>query len=228
MDRNGDPSQRAPEVEPTPGPSVQRIARVVVAVALTLLGLWIIHAFLPAIAWATILAIAVRPLYRRAAGLAPARPSVSVAACHNPGSLGLVHDRAVGLCRCKDRPREWQPFAVCRRIDPIAGCRCPPGYRISRESGRRSQIGGRQSQRSSDDKGAVWSLIQAHSDRVRRRSGSRCCIALSFFYLRCSRCFSCFATAKPCVASWCGSATTSSARAANGLPATDPQRCTVP
>ena len=66
MDRNGDPSQRAPEVEPTPGPSVQRIARIVVAVALTLLGLWIIHAFLPAIAWATILAIAVWPLYMRA------------------------------------------------------------------------------------------------------------------------------------------------------------------
>ena len=73
MGRNGDPSQKAPEVEPTPGPSVQRIARVVVAVALTLLGLWIIHAFLPAIAWATILAIAVWPLYRRAQRAFPPR-----------------------------------------------------------------------------------------------------------------------------------------------------------
>ncbi len=73
MGRNGDPLQRAPEVELAPRASAQRISRVVLAVALTLLGLWIIHAFLPAIGWATILAIAVWPLYRRAQRAFPPR-----------------------------------------------------------------------------------------------------------------------------------------------------------
>jgi len=73
MDRNGDPPERAPELEPARRASAQRIARVVLAVALTLLGLWILHAFLPAIGWATILAIAVWPLYRRAERAFPPR-----------------------------------------------------------------------------------------------------------------------------------------------------------
>jgi len=53
--------------EPGPWISAQRVSRVVLAAALALLGLWIIHRFLPALAWATILAIALWPLYRRAA-----------------------------------------------------------------------------------------------------------------------------------------------------------------
>jgi predicted PurR-regulated permease PerM len=73
MDRNGDPPERAPELEPARRASAQRIARVVLAVALTLLGLWILHPFLPAIGWATILAIAVWPLYRRAERAFPPR-----------------------------------------------------------------------------------------------------------------------------------------------------------
>jgi predicted PurR-regulated permease PerM len=45
----------------------QRRARLVVALALVLLGAWTLHGFLPALVWATILAIALWPLYRRAA-----------------------------------------------------------------------------------------------------------------------------------------------------------------
>jgi predicted PurR-regulated permease PerM len=45
--------------------SSQWIARIVMAAALGLLGLWILHRFLPALAWATILAIALWPLYWR-------------------------------------------------------------------------------------------------------------------------------------------------------------------
>src|SRR4051794_38462803 len=41
-------------------------ARVAVALGLVLLGLWTLHGFLPALAWAVILAIAMWPLYRRA------------------------------------------------------------------------------------------------------------------------------------------------------------------
>jgi predicted PurR-regulated permease PerM len=43
----------------------QRIARVVLATALLLLGLWILHRYLAALAWAAVLAIALWPLYHR-------------------------------------------------------------------------------------------------------------------------------------------------------------------
>ncbi len=46
--------------------SGQRIARIVMAIAFLLLGLWTLKSFLPALVWAAILAIALWPLYRRA------------------------------------------------------------------------------------------------------------------------------------------------------------------
>jgi len=49
----------------------QRIARVVLIIALVLLGLWILHRFLPALAWAGVLAIALWPLYRLVARVLP-------------------------------------------------------------------------------------------------------------------------------------------------------------
>ena len=49
----------------------QRIARVVLTIALVLLGLWILHRFLPALAWAGVLAIALWPLYRLVARVLP-------------------------------------------------------------------------------------------------------------------------------------------------------------
>lgn len=73
MDCDGDPPDRAEGIEPTPWVSAQRVSRIVSATALTLLGLWIIHRFLPALAWATILAIALWPLYRRAERAFPPR-----------------------------------------------------------------------------------------------------------------------------------------------------------
>lgn len=51
--------------EPAPTPP-QRIARAALTIALLLLGLWTLHEFLPALVWASILAIALWPLYRRA------------------------------------------------------------------------------------------------------------------------------------------------------------------
>jgi predicted PurR-regulated permease PerM len=64
MDRNADPPERMREAEPAPSFLAQRTSRVVLATALGLFGLWIIHRSLPALAWATILAIALWPLYR--------------------------------------------------------------------------------------------------------------------------------------------------------------------
>jgi predicted PurR-regulated permease PerM len=68
----GNPPQVALHPDPPLTPA-QRIARIVLATALALLGLWIIHRFLPALAWATILAIALWPLYRRAERAFPPR-----------------------------------------------------------------------------------------------------------------------------------------------------------
>lgn len=51
--------------------SSQWVARIVMATALGLFGLWILHRFLPALAWATILAIALWPLYARLTRASP-------------------------------------------------------------------------------------------------------------------------------------------------------------
>jgi predicted PurR-regulated permease PerM len=73
MDCDSDPREEMQEVVPAPWVSAQRVSRVVAATVLGLLGLWIIHRFLPALAWATILAIALWPLYRRAERAFPPR-----------------------------------------------------------------------------------------------------------------------------------------------------------
>lgn len=53
-------------VEPTPRERQQRIAKLTVALLLTLLGIWVSASFLPAIVWAAVIAIAIMPLYNRA------------------------------------------------------------------------------------------------------------------------------------------------------------------
>src|SRR3954447_21762423 len=49
-----------------PAPGAQRVARVALVFVLTGLGLYILHRFLPALIWATILAVALWPLYHSA------------------------------------------------------------------------------------------------------------------------------------------------------------------
>ncbi|MBE7245470.1 MAG: AI-2E family transporter [Actinomycetospora chiangmaiensis] len=51
---------------PTRSPRAQGIARAGLVLALAGLGLWILHGFLPALAWAVVLVIALGPLYERA------------------------------------------------------------------------------------------------------------------------------------------------------------------
>src|SRR5579885_2864261 len=51
-----------PDSTPREPPAHLR-ARLVVAAVLVLVGLWILHDFLPALAWAVVLAIALWPLY---------------------------------------------------------------------------------------------------------------------------------------------------------------------
>src|SRR6516225_5265083 len=67
MDRTPDPSSSPGNFGVGLPANPQRINRAVLTIALVLLGLWILHRFLPALAWAGVLAIAFWPLYRRVA-----------------------------------------------------------------------------------------------------------------------------------------------------------------
>jgi predicted PurR-regulated permease PerM len=73
MNWDGDPPEGVEQSEAGSWILSQRVSRVVLATALGLLGLWILHRFLPALAWATIIAIALWPLYRRAERAFPPR-----------------------------------------------------------------------------------------------------------------------------------------------------------
>ena len=62
---------------PPPSPVAQRIARVVLAIAFVLLGLFVLENFLRALAWAGILAVATWPLYLRVqARLPPSKHNI--------------------------------------------------------------------------------------------------------------------------------------------------------
>lgn len=71
MDRTPDPLPRPGALDTEPSARAQRAARIVLTIALVLLGIWVVHRFLPALAWAGVLAIALWPFYRR---LAPKFP----------------------------------------------------------------------------------------------------------------------------------------------------------
>ena len=72
MDRNSDPPLHPANAEARPSPYSQRIARVALAIALVGVGVWVLHRFLAALAWACVLAIALWPLYQRFARAFPA------------------------------------------------------------------------------------------------------------------------------------------------------------
>src|SRR5438105_7886128 len=63
MDRSFDSPAEPAEAEPDR--ASQRVARLVSATLLILLGLWILHRYLAALAWAAVLAIALWPFYQR-------------------------------------------------------------------------------------------------------------------------------------------------------------------
>src|SRR6516225_1344955 len=65
MERGPDPPGRLPRTELDSAVDGQRVARLVLAAALGLLGLWILRPFVAALAWAVIIAIAVWPLFER-------------------------------------------------------------------------------------------------------------------------------------------------------------------
>ncbi len=68
----------------------RRFARVSLAIALALLGLWIVRSFLPALIWAAVIAIAVGPLYTRAEVRWPAHRRVLLPIAFTLGAALLV------------------------------------------------------------------------------------------------------------------------------------------
>jgi predicted PurR-regulated permease PerM len=65
MDRGLDPRMSAAGVEAEREATSQRVARLVLAAALGLLGLWVLRPFIAALAWAAVFAVAVWPAYER-------------------------------------------------------------------------------------------------------------------------------------------------------------------
>jgi predicted PurR-regulated permease PerM len=90
MDRNPDPPVSLGDVESARLASSQRIARAVLAIVLVLLGAWIIHRFIPALAWAGVLAIALWPLYTRLARALPGQENGILAPLVVTVLIGLI------------------------------------------------------------------------------------------------------------------------------------------
>jgi predicted PurR-regulated permease PerM len=90
MDRNPNPPQAPGTVESERLANSQRIARIVLAIALVGLGSWVLHRFLAALAWAGVLAIALWPLYRRLARALPSDRGAILAPLLATLLIGLV------------------------------------------------------------------------------------------------------------------------------------------
>ncbi len=74
----------------TSEPPRQQRARLVVAAAFGILGLWILHDFLPALAWAVVLSIALWPVYQRLQMLLPGHGGRIVAPLLVTAIVGIV------------------------------------------------------------------------------------------------------------------------------------------
>src|SRR6516165_1385170 len=88
MRHNSDVAAQSGNSGPERAP--QRIARMVLAAALVLLGLWILPRYLAALAWAAVLAIALWPLYRRLVSALGGRGQRILAPLVLTVSVGLV------------------------------------------------------------------------------------------------------------------------------------------
>ena len=72
--KHPDPPARRASIELERTAYSQRAARAAPTIALIVLGVWVLHRFLPALAWAAVLAIALWPLHRRLTPLLPGNP----------------------------------------------------------------------------------------------------------------------------------------------------------
>lgn len=73
-----------------PSPTSQRVARGVMIAALVAAGIWTLHHFIDALAWATVFAIALWPLNRRLKAVLPGREAPVIAAALLTAAIGVV------------------------------------------------------------------------------------------------------------------------------------------
>ena len=71
----------------------QRHAKLLLAVALAVFGIWLSATFLPALIWAAVIGIAIDPLYQRAESRWPAGRKAAPTACRMLPGIGII-------CRC--------------------------------------------------------------------------------------------------------------------------------
>ena len=86
-------------------PKRQSAARLALIILLGLLGLWIIHAFLPAVIWAVVIAVAVDPLVQRAERRFP-RPNLVAAAFTLGFALIVLAPIAIGIAQAAQEARD--------------------------------------------------------------------------------------------------------------------------
>jgi predicted PurR-regulated permease PerM len=101
--------------------SRHRAARLVLAFALTLLGLWVAHPFLPALLWALVIAIAIGPVYARAEARWPrlgrhALPAIATLVV----ALAVLLPVALGLVRALHEAHDLARWIADARTNGIA------------------------------------------------------------------------------------------------------------
>ena len=128
----------------------QRVARMVLAAALVVLGLWILHRYLAALVWAAVLAIALWPLYQRLVRALGGHGQQITAPLILTLSIGLVFIVPFAYAAV-ELARETQVFVqylvdarhngipvpdwVAQQFERLAGCRTTVGTDLLSGSG---------------------------------------------------------------------------------------------
>jgi len=104
-------------------PKRQSTARLTLIVLLGLLGLWVIHPFLPALVWAVVIAVAVDPLVQRAERRFP-RPNLVAAAFTLGFALIVLAPIAIGIAQAAREAHDVATWVVDARMHGVP----PPGW----------------------------------------------------------------------------------------------------
>ena len=115
--------------------SWQRVARIALAAAVVAFGLWILHEFLAALAWAAVLAIALWPVYRYLQRLLPQRDTWAIGPLLATTVVADRDHRADRAARVRGGPRKPFRHQVLRRTAPPMAFRCPDGSSNCRSLG---------------------------------------------------------------------------------------------
>lgn len=99
-------------------PKRQSTARLVLILLLGLLGLWVIHAFLPVLVWAVVIAVAVDPLVQRAERRFP-RPNLVAAAFTLGFALIVLAPIAIGIAQAAREAHDVATWVVDARMHGV-------------------------------------------------------------------------------------------------------------